>query len=861
MKLSLQTVVAAIALGATITVSAVPARKGNIVVTQPDGTTLTIHKIGDEFHHYTLTDDDMVLAEDENGQYSYGRVDSQGRVVSTYIKAYDKAVRPASHANFVYSIENVDFESIQKANTAAVSSDKRRTTAYNSYGQFSTKFPTKGKVKGLVILVEYSDTKFNTSYSNGVRQHFVDMLNEKGYSSYKGTGSAKDYFEDQSLGAFTPEFDVYGPYTLPNGYAYYGANNNNVEGDDQHPGEMIRDAVLLADDDVNYADYDFDNDGYVDNVYVFYAGKGEADYGVANTIWPHQYELSNCTRYEPGVTAVSKDGVIVDRYACSSEWAQNTPQGIGTFVHEFSHVLGLPDLYDTNYSHSNTPGEYSILDGGSYNNDGRTPPAYGAYERNALGWIDLDEFTGPGEYTLDNIVETNKAFVVGTSQEKEFFLFENRQQSGWDIGIPNHGLLIWHIDATNQSLFNNDMPNNSSSHQCVVIVKPNNIASNKSASGWTWPGTSKKTEFTTTTTPAFKDWNGVETDQIITDIAETDGQISFNVGMNIKTPVPDAASDIQKGTDYFIASWSPSKGATDYKLWVYAIEPETSSKAVRSRLAAQTISETADMGTSAIKITLPTDWTSSTTAVYTTSGNYGKAAPSAKLASSDAYIMTRNYGEQDVVSISFWCKGVSTTNASYVTVSGLIGSEWKELQKLVLSTNAQTITMSDIPEHVKQVKFVYTKVVGNLAIDDIIITTKEGKNYNILPDYDGVLTNANTQVRVDKLKDGVSTYCFLVAATGDGETFTDPSERVIVDLSQAAGVGDIVADEDSALNVSVNFRTISVNTKSERVDVYNTTGTHIISQRVSDGQATIDLPTSGMYIVRVDGASAKVVVR
>jgi hypothetical protein len=114
---------------------------------------------------------------------------------------------------------------------------------------------------------------------------------------------------------------------------------------------------------------------------------------------------------------------------------------------------------------------------------------------------------------------------------------------------------------------------------------------------------------------------------------------------------------------------------------------------------------------------------------------------------------------------------------------------------------------------------------------------------------------------VDKLKDGVSTYCFLVAATGDGETFTEPSERVIVDLSQAAGVSDIVADGDATLNVSVNFRTISVNTKSERVDVYNTTGTHIISQRVSDGQATIDLPTSGMYIVRVDGASAKVVVR
>jgi hypothetical protein len=223
--------------------------------------------------------------------------------------------------------------------------------------------------------------------------------------------------------------------------------------------------------------------------------------------------------------------VVVDKYACSNERDYSRPDGVGTFVHEFSHVMGLPDLYytgDGKYLYC-TPGDYSVLDVGCYNNASRTPVAYSSYEKNAMDWIDLKELSKPEDVTLRNLTDYNEACIIKTNRDDEFYLLENRQKTGWDAYIPNSGMLIWHIDGT-QKVYDDNTVNNDKSHQYVDIVEANGKANNERQNymkGWTWPGTSNKTEFTSETTPALKDWDGNAIDVPITEIAEEDGLITF----------------------------------------------------------------------------------------------------------------------------------------------------------------------------------------------------------------------------------------------------------------------------------------------------------------------------------------------
>jgi hypothetical protein len=196
--------------------------------------------------------------------------------------------------------------------------------------------------------------------------------------------------------------------------------------------------------------------------------------------------------------------------------------------------MGLPDLYYTGSGTflTCTPGDYDILDIGCYNNDSRTPPSFSAYERNAMGWIDLKELADAENVTLQNIADSNEACIIKTTTDTEFYLLENRQQTGWDTYIPNTGMLIWHIDGT-QSVYKNNTVNNTKSHQYVDLVEANGRAVNTSSTitkGWPWPGTSGKTEFTSTTSPALKDWSGNAIDVPITEITETtDGLVTFKV--------------------------------------------------------------------------------------------------------------------------------------------------------------------------------------------------------------------------------------------------------------------------------------------------------------------------------------------
>ena len=517
---------------------AVPAKRGVVNLEQPDGSQIEVLIIGDEYRHMYLTPDSLPLTAGADGMLEYARFNRDaGRLEPTGVRP--SAVRsrrsPAENA----AISRMDARAtITDAMNAAAAPGSRAAIAQSGLGRFDDAFPVEGDVKALVILVEYSDTKFSTP---NAAEYFSNMLMQEGFSAYNGTGSVRDYFVENSNGIFRPEFDCYGPVTLPQKRSYYGGNNYN--GDDKAPEDMIIHAVKILDPEVDFSQYDTDGDGFVDNVYVFYAGRGEADGGAEDTVWPHSFNIY----YGAGKSCFA-DGVRFDYYACSNEWDGSKPTGIGTFTHEFSHVMGLPDLYSTNYGSAEnvTPGEYDILDMGSYNNDGRTPPAYSAFERNALRWIEPQVLSGPATVTLGHIAETNEACLIPTEKSNEFFLLENRQKSGWDKNIPYHGMLIWHIDY-NASVWRSNSVNNTASHQYVDLVEACGTANNASSltmRGYPFPGSKKITSFTSTTTPALKSWAKQAIDLPITNIKEANGLITFDVAGGQINGIDDIDADI-----------------------------------------------------------------------------------------------------------------------------------------------------------------------------------------------------------------------------------------------------------------------------------------------------------------------------
>lgn len=545
--------------------AAVPAKPGITMVQQADGTELPVRIMGDERSHFYLSDDGYLLINDKDTYY-YGDVDAQGDIVRSNIRATASQLRDGVARQFVQQVDmNRVYERLNARAAAArnviatASADGPR----KGPGLFAeTNFPAKGHQKAIVVLVEYTDTKFQVEDPHS---YFSRMLNEPGFSDYGGTGSAVDFFRENSLDQFIPEFDVFGPITLSQKMSYYGGND--WYGDDQRPEEMIIEACQLLDDSVDFSEYDRDGDGYIDNVFVFYAGRGEASGGSSDTVWPHSWNITAAT-----YTPYYFDGVRLDRYGCSNEWEGTRPDGVGTFVHEFSHVMGLPDLYATSYTSAFTPGAWSALDYGPYNNDGCTPPMYSAFERYALDWVEPLPIDGPINATL-NPIATNQCGIIRTSKDNEFFLVENRQQTSWDAYIPGHGMLIWHIDY-NSSVWSSNKVNNTSSHQYVDLEEADGTQSEYSRDGDSFPGTSGKTSFTDDTTPSMKTWAGQKLNLPITDIAESsDGIITFKVCGGREPMQPTVAEDADEvSADGFTAHWQAIEDEdASYILNVYSL--------------------------------------------------------------------------------------------------------------------------------------------------------------------------------------------------------------------------------------------------------------------------------------------------
>lgn len=414
--------------GMATAVMAVPARPGGFLRTAEDGTEKVVFQYGDEHFHY-LTDADGNWLDETTLQPLREEV---------------KAVRQQ------------EGEARAKIRRAKQVTGLDRLLA----------------PRGIVILVNYKDKSFAKVNTNAAMTQWAMGDN---YTYNGATGSIRQYFLDQSWGQYALEIDVVGPVTVSQKASYYGQNNSN--GDDMHPDELVVEACQLAHEQgADFSKYDWDNDGKVDWVVVIYAGKGEADGGATSTIWPHQYELSYTDM------DFQLDGKTIDHYCCLSEQDGQTGSrnGIGTFCHEFSHVMGLPDLYATNDATHHTLCDWDIMDAGPYNNDGNTPPAYSAYERWFMGWFQPTLVNSASSVVLPDLTEYRTACYMTEQGDKiddildpdptVFYLFENRQNNGWDEYIPGAGLLITKVSFSEYKWVNNTV-NNSKTSMGVDIME------------------------------------------------------------------------------------------------------------------------------------------------------------------------------------------------------------------------------------------------------------------------------------------------------------------------------------------------------------------------------------------------------
>ncbi|WP_233400138.1 M6 family metalloprotease domain-containing protein [Segatella copri] len=562
------------------TTFAIPAYPKPLKVKQADGSWLTIQMRGDEHGHYVLTSDGIPLvfnARQENYEYADWK---DGKVQASGIKAVEASERTAKVKAFVESLDkSAILESFKRARLQQLQQtlSSRRNASLkagsNPQKEKLNNFPTIGEVHSLVILVQFADTKFSTVGSDA-HQFFNNMLNEPGFTYSNGAnGSARDFYLNSSNGRFQPQFDVIGPVTLPEKYSYYGANKGSSVDNPARLEQFVREACTLADPLVDFSQYDHNQDGYIDNIYFFYAGKGEADSGDGNAIWPHSAYYSDMAK-DAGLseTSLKLNGVEVGNYTCSNEINGTliTPQpaGIGTFVHEFGHVLGLADHYDVNYGMTTfAPGSFDTMAQASYNNNGNTPAAFSAYERACLGWIDLTMLKNGVDSlnVLPDLNDSNKAYVVpvGGTNDEEYFIMENRQKKGWDAFIPGHGMLLWHIDYDAKAWEKNEL-NITGTHQRVDIVEADNKLTDNTRAGDPFPGTSNVTQCNLTS------WAGGKV-MSLDDIEEKDGIINLMLGgLNLKLNTPDVkVTEVQDSS--IVVGWTDVPVAKRYVLNISSV--------------------------------------------------------------------------------------------------------------------------------------------------------------------------------------------------------------------------------------------------------------------------------------------------
>ncbi len=453
--------------------NAAPAYPFPITVSQPDGTQLTILLHGDEYFNWTTTADDVLLAGRGNAWYIADIADN-GELTPTLLLAHNAQQRTASEQ------ERIRQQAVRRTlfNQQAVSRIQaaRRAPTISTTAHY---FPHKGSPRVLIILAAYPDSAFTvtdpvksfTQYFNGVGQPEKFDNNED-----RNVCSVREYFNTVSHGQFTPQFDIVGPVTLPNNMEYYGGSSST--GSDEKLTDLCRDACELVKNEVNFADYDNDGDGKAELVYILHAGTGQNMGGGVNTMW------AKC-----GLINIEVNGTTIIRGGCHSElYKGQSINGIGVLIHEFSHGMGLPDLYVTTSGAALTAlnqsmQAFDVMDYGLYNPNlgilpSYAPAAYTAWEQEAMGWITISELTDKQEnISVTPLIDGGTAYKIqNPAKPNEYIVIENIQQTGINNGAFGHGLLTYHVDYSSNNVNMGDSPNNTAGHPRVAVIPSGGIS-------------------------------------------------------------------------------------------------------------------------------------------------------------------------------------------------------------------------------------------------------------------------------------------------------------------------------------------------------------------------------------------------
>lgn len=453
---------------AASTTFAVPAKQAKKTLTLADGTQVVATLMGDEYMNWWQADNGMRYVESQENEGVYVAANMDIMTATAEMRRAQVGEKRAKRLN-----------SVRKAADLSSFGGQQRVQIGDEHVTY------EGKKKGIIILVQFPNQKFEEGHDNA---YYKMVANEKGLTHKDGyVGSVSDYFLSQSNGKFELDFDIAGPYTLSHTSSYYGKNDGaNI---DVKVGYMIQEGCDAAvADGFNFNDYDWDGDGYADQVFVLYAGLGEASGGDAKTVWPHEYQIRyTCVGKVLNYTAEGKGKV--DTYACANEMervineytGQYTNEtklaGIGTICHEFSHCLGFADMYDTSNGGNYGMGFFDVMSSGSYNGGGFVPCNYTAYERIYAGWTEpivLEDHPASVK-AMKSTQDYGRPFIIYNDKHKdEFFTLENREQKGWDAALYGGGMMITHVDYDQSVWGVNHVNASASDHQRCTIFHADN---------------------------------------------------------------------------------------------------------------------------------------------------------------------------------------------------------------------------------------------------------------------------------------------------------------------------------------------------------------------------------------------------
>ena len=547
-----------------VTLFASPAYRFKKMVKQSDGTTITVIKAGHEHFSYYMTEDGVPVVRHSDGDYHYAMVSRKGVLESTGHIAHNRLMRNVAEQTLS---ENYKTNFMERLEESALS----QRYSIGTIDDVSVK--SIGSPRIPILLVQFSDVKFanfdTLTFACDI-PFFEKHFNASNYTDEGGSGSVRDYFIAQSDSLFQPSFDILGPVTLENPMSYYGGNS---QGEDSCDTKMVQHACSLAvRQGIDFTPYMIKKNT-IPFIGVIYAGYGEQASDFEDAIWAKYksklYYSVNDSRNNQTITFES--ALVTNEIADYGDGIN--PDGIGTFCHEFSHALGLPDMYCSGFGLD----YWDLMDYGQFWSNGTKPVGYSAYERHFMGWLPLDTLSFEKQKVsiapLAGPTGTRAYYIANRNDAtgNEYYILENRQRSPWYSEVFGYGMLVTHIDYDRAKWIDNKV-NTTLSHPRISIIPADNVLTPSSKAedassyqGDPYPGLTNNTSLTDNSTPADKVYKGgymhVSLNQIHTDNA---GNIVFAFMADGLLSSPVELKTTEATDESLTFSWENVENAQSY---------------------------------------------------------------------------------------------------------------------------------------------------------------------------------------------------------------------------------------------------------------------------------------------------------